>query len=180
MQNLSTEGLARITEDGRAEPRLAEGWTIAPDGLSMDIRLRPGITFHDGSPVTADAVVEDPQQRASCSSWALHSRMSITSRQSPTIGIEIGFNRASPFLQEALDLQIRKPDSSIYRHWPISNRRTQFDQTSFAQILTTTWGVPRSITSSSRTIPASGRHGQTCFGTESTCCTKSAQMRWIR
>ena len=57
-QNLSTEGLARIAENGRAEPRLAEGWTVTPNGLSMEIRLRPGVTFHDGSAVTADAVVK--------------------------------------------------------------------------------------------------------------------------
>src|SRR5438093_5854895 len=32
-QILSSEGLARIREDGRPEPRLAEGWTTSPDGL---------------------------------------------------------------------------------------------------------------------------------------------------
>src|SRR4051794_4761098 len=33
-QNLSTEGLARVAETGRPEARLAEGWTIATNGLS--------------------------------------------------------------------------------------------------------------------------------------------------
>ena len=41
-----------------AEPvgELAEGWTVAPDGLSIAVRLRPGHRFDDGSPVDAAAV----------------------------------------------------------------------------------------------------------------------------
>ncbi|MGQ0618333.1 MAG: ABC transporter substrate-binding protein [Panacagrimonas sp.] len=34
-------------------PELAEGWDIAPDGLSVSFRLRKDAQFHDGSPVTA-------------------------------------------------------------------------------------------------------------------------------
>ena len=56
-QILSVEGLARIGEDGRPIPSLAEGWTVSADGLSMSLRLRPGVTFHDGSPLTAATVV---------------------------------------------------------------------------------------------------------------------------
>jgi len=108
-QNLSTEGLARIAENGKAEPRLAEGWTIAPDGLTMDIRLRPNVTFHDGTPVTAEAVVNIlksglPQFMGPPYSDVEYIKAASGSR------IEIGLKRASPFLQEALDLQIRKPE----------------------------------------------------------------------
>jgi peptide/nickel transport system substrate-binding protein len=39
-----------------AEPCLAEGWKAAPDGLSYQFTLRPGLKFHDGEPVTADDV----------------------------------------------------------------------------------------------------------------------------
>src|SRR5262245_9442101 len=58
MQLLSVESLVRIGEDGRAQPWLAEGWTVANDGLSMTIRLRKGVTFHDGTPVTSNVVVD--------------------------------------------------------------------------------------------------------------------------
>jgi peptide/nickel transport system substrate-binding protein len=38
-------------------PALAESWTVSPDQLSWTFHLRRGVTFHDGSPFTADDVV---------------------------------------------------------------------------------------------------------------------------
>jgi peptide/nickel transport system substrate-binding protein len=38
-------------------PALAESWTVSPDQLVWTFRLRHGVTFHDGSPFTADDVV---------------------------------------------------------------------------------------------------------------------------
>ncbi|OFJ50828.1 ABC transporter substrate-binding protein [Mycolicibacterium grossiae] len=38
-------------------PALAESWTVSPDQLQWTFRLRRGVTFHDGSPFTADDVV---------------------------------------------------------------------------------------------------------------------------
>ena len=32
---------------------VAESWTVSPDGLAYTFRLRPGIVFHDGSPLTS-------------------------------------------------------------------------------------------------------------------------------
>ena len=37
-------------------PSLAESCTASPDGLTYDFVLRPGITFHNGDPVTAEDV----------------------------------------------------------------------------------------------------------------------------
>jgi ABC-type transport system substrate-binding protein len=34
-------------------PRLAERWTVSPDGLVYAFELRPGIAFSDGAPITA-------------------------------------------------------------------------------------------------------------------------------
>jgi peptide/nickel transport system substrate-binding protein len=34
-------------------PRLAESWKVADDGLSIDIKLRSGVKFHDGSELTS-------------------------------------------------------------------------------------------------------------------------------
>lgn len=39
------------------EPGLAESWDISDDGLVYTFHLRSGVTFHDGTPLTADAVV---------------------------------------------------------------------------------------------------------------------------
>jgi peptide/nickel transport system substrate-binding protein len=39
------------------EPALAERWSISADGLTYTLALRPGLTFSDGAPFTADDVV---------------------------------------------------------------------------------------------------------------------------
>src|SRR2546428_9056363 len=35
---------------------VANHWKISPDGLTYTFKIRPGIRFHDGSPLTAAAV----------------------------------------------------------------------------------------------------------------------------
>jgi peptide/nickel transport system substrate-binding protein len=39
------------------EPMLAESWEVSPDGLTYTFKLRQGVTFSSGNPVTADDVV---------------------------------------------------------------------------------------------------------------------------
>ncbi len=50
------EGLTKIHVDGSVTPLLAQDWSEAPDGRSYTFRLRKGVTFSDGSALTADAV----------------------------------------------------------------------------------------------------------------------------
>ncbi|HEX7002069.1 MAG TPA: ABC transporter substrate-binding protein [Trueperaceae bacterium] len=49
--------LIGIDETGGLVPLLATEWSTADDGLTMDLTLREGVTFHDGTPLTADVVV---------------------------------------------------------------------------------------------------------------------------
>ncbi len=52
------EGLVRADfETGEALPGLAESWEISDDGLVYTFQIREGMVFHDGEPVTADAIV---------------------------------------------------------------------------------------------------------------------------
>jgi peptide/nickel transport system substrate-binding protein len=43
--------------DLQMKPALAQSWQVSPDQLTWTFRLREGVTFHDGTPFTADDVV---------------------------------------------------------------------------------------------------------------------------
>jgi len=44
-------------DKGELEPRIAESWESTDGGTTWTIKIRQGVTFHDGSPLTADDVV---------------------------------------------------------------------------------------------------------------------------
>lgn len=50
------EGLLRFDNQLQLQPALAESWTISPDGREYTFKLRPGVKFHDGTPLTAEDV----------------------------------------------------------------------------------------------------------------------------
>ena len=43
--------------DTSVSPQLATDWTMSPDGLTYTFTLRDDVTFHDGTPLTAEDVV---------------------------------------------------------------------------------------------------------------------------
>ncbi len=47
------EGLTTFNADGRVIPGAAESWTVSADGLRYTFRLRPGLQWSDGTPLTA-------------------------------------------------------------------------------------------------------------------------------
>lgn len=49
--------LLDIDAQTNLQPRLAVNWQVSEDGLSYTLQLREGVTFHDGSPFTAEDVV---------------------------------------------------------------------------------------------------------------------------
>lgn len=51
------ETLTGADDGGLATPALAASWTVSDDGLVWRFRLREGARFHDGTAVTAEAVV---------------------------------------------------------------------------------------------------------------------------
>lgn len=48
--------LIQISEDGEYLPMLATKWTFSPDGKTLRLDLREGVTFSDGTPFTASTV----------------------------------------------------------------------------------------------------------------------------
>lgn len=55
------ETLVRVTPDGAIVPGLATAWSY-PDPTTLRLTLREGVTFHDGTPFDADAVVASFQR----------------------------------------------------------------------------------------------------------------------
>src|SRR5947207_583459 len=50
------DALVRPLPGQKMGPSLAESWTESPDGLTYEFKLRRGLKFHNGDPVTADDV----------------------------------------------------------------------------------------------------------------------------
>jgi peptide/nickel transport system substrate-binding protein len=105
----SLEGLTYPGVDGRPSPRLAESWTWEADGLRLRVRLRPGIVFHDGTPLTATVaadILRDLQSRGSNRTFypSLADIISITSDGPLDVLIEL--SRRSAFLPDDLSLAL--------------------------------------------------------------------------
>ncbi len=54
---LMLNGLLTRDPDGGLAPELAESWEVLDEGLRYRFHLRPGVTFHDGRPLTSADVV---------------------------------------------------------------------------------------------------------------------------
>ena len=48
--------LTYINESGEVEPMLAKSWDLAKDNSTFTLHLREGVTFSDGTPLTAESV----------------------------------------------------------------------------------------------------------------------------
>lgn len=57
LTTLIYSGLVREEKDGTFTPDLAESVEISPDGMTYTFRLKEGLTFHDGDPLTAEDVL---------------------------------------------------------------------------------------------------------------------------
>lgn len=78
---LSTQYLESLfyqDENGEIQPWLAEDWSIADDGLSVEVTVRDDVTFTDGTPLTSEAVkanierVLDPETGSTTGRLALY------------------------------------------------------------------------------------------------------------
>jgi peptide/nickel transport system substrate-binding protein len=56
LRNLIYDTLIENTDIDKFEPGLAESWTVSDDGLVWTFDIRDGVTFHDGTPCTAEDI----------------------------------------------------------------------------------------------------------------------------
>ena len=112
LQGLTTDGLLQTTADGRHEPRLAESWSIEDEGRVVMVKLREGVTFHDGVALDAEAV-KDFLDAARTDARQL--------RDHPALGdietievlwvdlLRIQLRQPTPFLLDDLAIRIERP-----------------------------------------------------------------------
>ncbi|MBS7700677.1 MAG: hypothetical protein KF792_22860 [Chelatococcus sp.] len=97
------EGLLTWREDGSVAPMLAADMPeVSDDGLTYTFTLRDGLTFHDGTPVTAKSVAKtwnwylDPKNSWVCRSYFDGSgKVKITAVE-PVSDLQIAFKLAQP------------------------------------------------------------------------------------
>lgn len=94
------DGLTRVKPDLSVEGALAESWEISDDGLTYTFTLRPGVLFHDGTPLKASDVkftferLVDPET-ASTSAAELASMASIEAPDDATVVMTLNAPDAS-------------------------------------------------------------------------------------
>jgi peptide/nickel transport system substrate-binding protein len=108
---LTQESLGRAVDDGRMQPWLAEGWTSQNGGRSLVVKLRPKITFHDGSPLDAEAVAKILPDSLKGFMGPFFADVEGIRATGPDT-VEIAFRRPSPFLLETLESPIQRPGTS--------------------------------------------------------------------
>jgi peptide/nickel transport system substrate-binding protein len=110
-QILVVEGLARTGEDGRLQPSLAESLIVGKDHRSVLVKLRPHVTFHDGTPADAASIANIlPDALRSFLGFAFEDIERIRAIDGETV--EIAFRESSPLLTEALEVPIQKPNGA--------------------------------------------------------------------
>ena len=108
IRNFAIESLVAFGEDGRPQARLAERWSVSPDGLTLRIHLRHGVTFHNGQPLTASVVRAILLQQLPGQLGPAYGDVEDI-RAVSDMTVEFSLRRRSSFLFEALDVPIEQP-----------------------------------------------------------------------
>jgi peptide/nickel transport system substrate-binding protein len=103
------EPLAAWDPEGNLVPVLAaevpdiENGGLAPDGLSVTWKLKPGVQWHDGQPFTADDVVFNWEYAADPATAAttIGSYQDITAEKVDQLTVRVRFQRPTPFWADA-------------------------------------------------------------------------------
>ncbi|MFJ7159392.1 ABC transporter substrate-binding protein [Streptomyces sp. NPDC101118] len=98
------EQLLRVTPEGRIEPGLATGFRQT-DPRTVVFTLRPGVKFHDGTPMTADDVVASLKRHmdpATGSPWSSSFKRVTGIEKTGPLEVTIRLNRTDVLLTELM------------------------------------------------------------------------------
>lgn len=111
--NIVFDPLVGYDKDLNIVPKLAESYEISPDATVFTLHLVQGATFHDGSPVNAEAVVSSLQRSAELGGVIGAPLQAIQSYDTPddhTVILTLGSSYA-PFLTALTNVAILAPGS---------------------------------------------------------------------
>ncbi|MCF7822016.1 MAG: ABC transporter substrate-binding protein [Mariprofundaceae bacterium] len=100
VQEFLHRGLTRLDEKFLPQPDLAESWRH-PDPLTWEFKLKPGIRFHDGSPVTAVDIA------------ATLNAVLDPSKASPLRAGLAAIKRIETLADDKLRIELNRPDASL-------------------------------------------------------------------
>jgi peptide/nickel transport system substrate-binding protein len=96
--------------EGRIKPQMVDSWTVSKDALTWTFRLREGLEFHDGAPVTSADVGASIKRWASRDTFGLVMAKSVVAYQTPDAKtFVIKLSRPFGAMLEALG----KPSSNV-------------------------------------------------------------------
>src|SRR5580658_8306740 len=99
----TTEGLLEYDYDIKPKPGLATEWTISPDGLRYEFKLRPNVKFHDGKPFTSADVAYSIQLLKTVHPRGRNTFANVSEVQTPDpLTAVIVLNKPAPYLIKAL------------------------------------------------------------------------------
>ena len=93
---LTAEPIVVNDQDGRQLGRLATSWTWDESHTVLDIKLKPGVFFHDGTPLTADVAAEALRQ--------------VPARRWMSVSSVASIAAAGP---DTLEIRLKAPDSFV-------------------------------------------------------------------
>lgn len=111
--NNTYDGLVEINpETLKLEPGLAESWTVAEDGMTYSFKMKPGLTFASGNPVTAEAAAWSLQRAVKLNKtpafilnqfgWSIENVDSMITGAGDTLTIKVDKPYAPTFLYNCL------------------------------------------------------------------------------
>ena len=112
------DSLVYEDEDGEFHPWLAEDWEISEDGTEYTFYLREDVTFSDGTPLTAEAVVAnydrivDPETESLFANTLIQPYESSEAVDEHTVAVHLS-EPSAPFLQavSGVNLGIQSPEA---------------------------------------------------------------------
>ena len=88
--------LVDITPALEFTPQLATAWNWSDDGMTLTMDLREGVTFHDGTPFDADAVVANIERYKTMEESVRKSELASVETVEAVSPLQVAFHLASP------------------------------------------------------------------------------------